>query len=65
LRELLLGLHALAAVVWLGAGLYDLFLVREISRAEGGSVEVALIRIHLRYGPVIAAAALLAFLLAI
>ena len=61
MRELLLSLHVLAAVVWLGAGLYDLFIIREISRSRGTDVEVVLIRIHLRYGPVIAVATMVVF----
>ena len=45
MRSTLLTLHLLAVVVWLGASLYDLFLLREIRRAAGGGVELALIRI--------------------
>jgi putative copper export protein len=56
MRSILLTLHILAVVVWLGAGLYDLFLIREMRRSAGDAVELALIRIRLRYGPVIAVA---------
>jgi uncharacterized membrane protein len=62
MREILLSLHILSAIVWLGAGLYDLFLLREIRRSAGTPLELALIRIHLRYGPVIAVATFLALL---
>jgi uncharacterized membrane protein len=56
IRSTLLTLHLLAVVVWLGAGLYDLLLLREIRRSAGDAVELALIRLRLRYGPVIAVA---------
>ena len=56
MRSLLLTLHMLAVVVWLGAVLHDLFLIREIRRSAGDAVELALIRIRLWYGPVIAVA---------
>jgi hypothetical protein len=58
LRGVLLSLHLLGVIVWLGAGLYDLFLDREIERARGTPAEVALARVYTRYGPVIVVAAL-------
>ena len=58
LRGTLLTLHILAVVVWLGAGLYDLFLSHEIRRQRGTPAEVTLARVYVRYGPVIVAAAL-------
>jgi hypothetical protein len=62
LRLTLLTIHILSAVVWFGAGLYDFFLTREIASAAGRPAEVALIRIHLRHGPVIATAMFLVFI---
>jgi uncharacterized membrane protein len=60
-RETLLTIHLLSVVVWLGAGLYDFFLTREIVSAAGQPAELPLIRIHLRYGPVVAVAMMLVF----
>jgi uncharacterized membrane protein len=62
MREILLTIHLLSVVVWLGAGIYDFFLTREIAWAAGQSAELPLIRIHLRYGPVIAVAMFLVFI---
>lgn len=59
LRGILLTTHLLAVTVWLGAGLYDLFLSREMKRWRGTPAEVTLARVYVRYGPVIVAAALL------
>jgi putative copper export protein len=56
LRGTLLTIHLLAVVVWLGGGLYDLFLVRELKRQRGTPAEVTLARVYVRYGPVIVAA---------
>jgi len=58
LHGTLLALHLLGVVVWIGAGLYDLFLDHEIVRARGTAAEVALARVYVRYGPVIVAAVL-------
>lgn len=58
LRGILLTTHILAVTVWLGAGLYDLFLSHEMKRQRGTPAEVILARIYVRYGPVIVAAAL-------
>ncbi|MFI5317211.1 MAG: hypothetical protein ACHQ6T_16035 [Myxococcota bacterium] len=58
LRGTLLTLHLLGVIVWLGAGLYDLFLDHEIQRARGTPAEIALARVYTRYGPVIVVAAL-------
>jgi uncharacterized membrane protein SirB2 len=60
LRNILLTVHLLSVVV--GAGLYDFFLTREIASAVGQPAELSLIRIHLRYGPVIAVAMFLVFI---
>jgi uncharacterized membrane protein len=59
LRGTLLTLHLLGVVVWLGAGLYELFLEHEIRQARGTPTEVSLARVYARYGPVIAMATLL------
>jgi uncharacterized membrane protein len=58
LRTALLSTHILAVIVWLGFGLYELLLVREIRRARGSPEEVALIRIYGRYAGVVAVATL-------
>jgi uncharacterized membrane protein len=58
-RGTLLTFHLLGVVVWLGAGLYELFLDHEIQRARGTPAEVALARVYARYGPVVAAATLM------
>jgi uncharacterized membrane protein len=62
LRNILLTIHLLSVVVWLGAGLNDFFLTREIASAAGQPAELSLIRIHLRYGPVIAVAMFFVFI---
>jgi hypothetical protein len=59
LRGTLLTLHLLGVVVWLGAGLYELFLDREMGRVRGKPAEVSLARVYSRYGPVVATATLL------
>ena len=59
LRGTLLTLHLVGVIIWLGAGLYELFLDREMRRARGTATEVALARIYSRYGPVVAAGTLL------
>jgi len=58
LHGLLLSLHVIGVVVWLGAGLYDGFVDHEIRRARGTPAEVTLARVYVRYGPVIVAAVL-------
>jgi hypothetical protein len=45
--------------VWPGAGLYDFFHTRDTASAAGKPWELPLIRIHLRYRPVIEIAMLL------
>ena len=56
LRGALVTIHLLAVIVWLGAGLYDLFLASEIKRHRGRHEEIVLARVYVRYGPVIVAA---------
>jgi uncharacterized membrane protein len=58
LRTILLSIHVLAVIVWLGFGLYELLLVREIRRARVLPEEVALIRIYGRYAGIVAIATL-------
>lgn len=59
LRGTLLTIHLLSVVIWLGAGLYELFLYREMKLHRGKPAEVALARVYARYGPVIAGATVL------
>ena len=59
LRNTLLSIHILAVVVWLGFGLYELLLTREIRHARGLPEEIPLIRIYGRYAGVVAIATLL------
>ena len=58
LRTVLLSIHVLAVVVWLGFGLYELLLLREIGRARGRPEEAALMRIYGRYAGIVAGATL-------
>jgi len=58
LRTALLSTHILAVFVWLGFGLYEVLLIREIRRARGAPEEIALIRIYGRYAGVVAIATL-------
>ena len=58
LRNLLLTIHLLAVIVWLGFGAYELLLSREIRKARGTPLEIDLIRIYGRYAGVVAVATL-------
>jgi ABC-type multidrug transport system permease subunit len=58
LRNTLLSIHILAVVVWLGCGLYELLLTREIRRAHGAPEEIPLLRIYGRYAGIVAIATL-------
>lgn len=49
LRNSLLTIHILSVIVWLGCGLYELFLARELRLARGTPLEVDLARIYLKY----------------
>ena len=51
-------IHVLAVIVWIGFGLYELLLHREIRKSRGTAVEIALIRISGRYGGLVALATL-------
>ncbi len=58
LRNTLLSIHILAVVVWLGCGLYELLLTREIRRAHDSPEEIPLLRIYGRYAGIVAVATL-------
>lgn len=58
LRNLLLTIHILGVIVWLGFGAYELLLSREIRRARGTPLEIDLIRIYGRYAGLVALATL-------
>jgi hypothetical protein len=45
-RQTLLSIHLLSAVVWPGAGLYDFLLTLKIALAAGQPAELPPIRIH-------------------
>ena len=58
LRDTLLTVHILAVVVWLGFGLYELLLTRDIKNARGTQFEVPLLKIYGKYAPIVAIATL-------
>ena len=58
LRNLLLTVHILGVIVWLGFGAYELLLSREIRRSRGTPLEAELIRIYGRYAAFVAVATL-------
>ncbi len=58
LREVLLTIHVLAVIVWLGCGLYEFFLAHEIKKARGTHLEIPLIQLYGKYAPVVAVATL-------
>lgn len=58
LRNLLVTVHLLGVVFWIGLGTYELFLSREIRRARGTPLEIELIRIYGRYAGLVALATL-------
>lgn len=58
-REPLLTIHILSVIVWLGCGLYELFVARELKRARGTLLEVQLTRLYLRYAAPVPIATLL------
>lgn len=55
----LLTVHILGVIVWIGFGLYELLLHREIRRARGTPAEITLIRVSGRYGGLVALATLI------
>lgn len=58
LLDSLLTVHIFSVIVWIGFGLYELLLSREIHKARGTSTEIELIRINGRYGGIVAIATL-------
>lgn len=61
MRDVLLSVHLLAVIVWLGAGFYELYLGRILRRSDGSAGEAMLIRAMHRSGFVVFGATLLAF----
>jgi hypothetical protein len=59
LRGSLLSIHLLCVIVWLGCGLYELFLSRDIRRAAGGAAEFHRFSTWFRYQEVIPVATVL------
>ncbi|MBS0376673.1 MAG: hypothetical protein JSR73_19020 [Proteobacteria bacterium] len=59
LRSLLLSIHLLAVIVWLGFGCYEILVLREIGRARDRPEEAALIRLYGRYAGIVAVATLI------
>jgi uncharacterized membrane protein len=59
LRNSLLTVHVLSVIVWLGCGLYELFLANELEQARGSPGEVRLARIYLKYAAPVPVATLL------
>jgi hypothetical protein len=57
-RTILLSIHLVAVIVWLGAGLHDLFLTREIRRARGLPQEIPLLKLYGRHAGLAPAAVL-------
>lgn len=53
-RNLLLTLHVLGVIAWLGFGAYELLLSREIRKARDTPLEVQLIRIYGKYAGLVA-----------
>lgn len=61
MRAVLLSVHLLAIIIWLGAGFYELYLGRLLRHSNGSTAEAVLIRAMHRSGFVIFGATLLAF----
>jgi hypothetical protein len=59
MRELLLVVHILSVIVWLGCGLYELFLTYELKKARGTNLELDLMRFYLKYSAPVPIATLL------
>jgi len=58
LLKTLLTIHIFGVIIWIGFGLYELLLHREIRNARGTAIEIALIRVSGRYGGIVAIATL-------
>lgn len=56
MRDTLLTFRIFGVIVWLGFGIYELFLTHEIRKAKNTPIEVALIRIYGRYAGLVALA---------
>lgn len=61
-RSLLLSVHLLAVIAWLGGGFYELWLGRLFLRSNGSTAEAALIRAIYRSDLVVFGATLLVFI---
>lgn len=62
IRSLLLSVHLLAVIAWLGGGFYELWLGRLFLRANGSVAEAALIRAIYRSDLVVFGATLVVFI---
>ena len=49
MREPLLTLHILSVIIWLGCGLYEIFLAHEIKLSRGTVLELNLVKIYIKY----------------
>ena len=58
-RAPLLTVHILSVIVWLGCGLYEIFLAREMKGAQGTPFELHLTRLYIKYSPAVPIATLL------
>lgn len=58
-REPLLTIHILSVIVWLGCGLYELFIAYELKKARGTPFEAQLARMYLKYSKPVPIATLL------
>jgi hypothetical protein len=59
LRSVLLSIHILSVIVWLGCGLYELFLARELKLARGNPAELHFARMYLKYAAPVPVATIL------
>jgi uncharacterized membrane protein len=59
LRSVLLTIHVLSVIVWLGCGLYELFLARELKQARGTPLELEYARTYLKYAAPVPVATIL------
>jgi hypothetical protein len=60
-RSILLSIHLLAVIVWLGGGFYELWLGRVLLRSRGSTAEAALIRAIYQSDLVVFGATVVAF----
>jgi hypothetical protein len=61
LRSILLSIHLIAVIAWLGGGFYELWLGRLLLRSKGSTAEAILIRAIYRSDLVVFGATLVAF----